>query len=169
MACAPNRNRQGNIRPQRPQTNGQSQTLEPKSSLKGNGSTQFKLEAWADNWFAAYLDNQLIIEDSVPITTERSFNSETAIFTADYHCSQILSSRISSKTIPVWNTLASADSRWAIGGFIMQLTDMNTGDIVSVSDQTMKCTVIHKASLNRSCERSPSPIAGKAPCGSVSH
>jgi len=36
-----------------------------------------KGEVWADNWFALYLDQDLIIEDSVSINTERSFNSET--------------------------------------------------------------------------------------------
>ena len=49
-----------------------------------NKSHTFKLEAWADNWFAAYLNQQLIVEDSVPITTERSFNAEEVTFSADY-------------------------------------------------------------------------------------
>ena len=48
------------------------------------GSTSFKLEAWADNWFAGYLGEELIVEDSVSITTERSFNAEMVTFNADY-------------------------------------------------------------------------------------
>ena len=47
-------------------------------------TTTFQLEAWADNWFAAYLGEELIVEDSVSITTERSFNAETAVFEASY-------------------------------------------------------------------------------------
>ena len=35
------------------------------------GSVRFQLDAWADNWFAAYLGEQLLVEDSVSITTER--------------------------------------------------------------------------------------------------
>ena len=44
----------------------------------------FRLEVWADNWFAVYVDGELIGEDSVPITTERSFNAETFTFEATY-------------------------------------------------------------------------------------
>ena len=44
----------------------------------------FQLEAWADNWFATYLGEELIVEDSVSITTERSFNAETGTFEASY-------------------------------------------------------------------------------------
>ncbi len=169
MACAPNRNKQRNNRPQRSQKNMQSQTPEPKTSFKGSGSTQFKLEAWADNWFAAYLGHQLIVEDSVPITTERSFNAETATFTADYplQLNFILKDFIQNDTGLEY--IGQRRQQMGDGGFIMQLTDMSTGNIISVSDQTMKCTVIHKAPLNRSCEQSPSPIAGKAPCGFISH
>ena len=44
-------------------------------------------EVWADNWFAFYLGERLIVEDSTPITTERSFNAEAFVFNADYPCS----------------------------------------------------------------------------------
>ena len=40
-------------------------------------------DIWADNWFAMYANGDLIIEDSIPITTERSFNAETTTFTAE--------------------------------------------------------------------------------------
>lgn len=53
-------------------------SAEPLSAI------MFQLEAWADNWFAAYLGEELIVEDSVSITTERSFNAETATFEASY-------------------------------------------------------------------------------------
>ncbi|MGL4744732.1 MAG: hypothetical protein ACRCXL_10160, partial [Dermatophilaceae bacterium] len=44
----------------------------------------FTAEVWADNWFALYVNGELVGEDSVPITTERSFNAETVTFTASY-------------------------------------------------------------------------------------
>ena len=47
-------------------------------------SSTFEAEVWADNWFALYVNGELVGEDSVPITTERSFNSETITFDADY-------------------------------------------------------------------------------------
>ena len=40
------------------------------------GTLSIKAEVWADNWFAFYLGERLVIEDSIPITTERSFNAE---------------------------------------------------------------------------------------------
>jgi len=36
----------------------------------------FQAEIWVDNWFALYINGKKVGEDSVPITTERSFNSE---------------------------------------------------------------------------------------------
>ncbi len=41
-------------------------------------------EVWADNWFALYVNGELVGEVSVPITTERSFNAETFSFEATY-------------------------------------------------------------------------------------
>lgn len=49
-----------------------------------SGELTIRGEVWADNWFVFYSGSSLIIEDSVPITTERSFNSEAFIFNADY-------------------------------------------------------------------------------------
>ena len=40
------------------------------------GAVSIRGEVWADNWFAFYLGDRRIIEDSIPITTERSFNAE---------------------------------------------------------------------------------------------
>ena len=64
------------------QTN--SEALNETTSNNTKGDKTFKMEAWADNWFAAYLDETLIVEDSVPITTERSFDSESVTFKASY-------------------------------------------------------------------------------------
>lgn len=38
---------------------------------------QFRADVWADNWFAMYIGDRLVAEDSVPIITERSFNAES--------------------------------------------------------------------------------------------
>ncbi|NBU93229.1 MAG: hypothetical protein EBS18_01460, partial [Actinobacteria bacterium] len=45
--------------------------------------TSFQAEVWADNWFALYSGMSLVGEDSVPITTERSFNAEVIFFDAE--------------------------------------------------------------------------------------
>ena len=42
-----------------------------------SSAASFTVEVWADNWAAVYANGELVGEDSVPITTERSFNAET--------------------------------------------------------------------------------------------
>ncbi len=53
---------------------GRNAPLEVKS-VDTPGAVALRGEIWADNWFAFYLGENLIIEDSIPITTERSFNA----------------------------------------------------------------------------------------------
>lgn len=128
------------------------------------GATSFQLEAWADNWFAAYLDETLIGEDSVSITTERSFNAETIQFEADYplHLRFILKDFKENDTGLEY--IGAGNQQMGDGGFIMQLTDLGSGEVVAVSDGSWACTVIHKAPLDKSCEDESNPVAGTAPC-----
>ena len=56
----------------------------PDGPLASQGALSVQVEVWADNWFAFYLGEHVIIEDSTPITTERSFNAETLVFEAEY-------------------------------------------------------------------------------------
>jgi hypothetical protein len=168
MACAPDRGRQESNRERRQQPNVVERSNEPQYSLKNNGSNKFKLETWADNWFAAYLGNQLIVEDSVSITTERSFNAETAVFEADYPLQINFILKDFKQNDTGLEYIGRRNQQMGDGGFIMQLTDMSSGDVVAVSDETLKCTVVHKAPLNKSCARSSSPVAGTAPCDFIS-
>jgi len=50
------------------------------------------------------------------------------------------------------------------GGFIMQITDLNTNKIVAVSNDEFKCKVINIAPLDKSCLTTSNPVAGVAPC-----
>ena len=43
----------------------------------------FSADVWADNWFEMRINGKLVAEDSVPITTERSFNAESFTFEAE--------------------------------------------------------------------------------------
>ena len=137
---------------------------EPNDEPGTSASTTFKLEAWADNWFAAYLEDSLIVEDSVPITTERSFNAETTTFEASYplYLNFILKDFKENDTGLEY--IGAGNQQMGDGGFIMQLTDLSTGEIVAVTDATWACTVIHEAPLDKSCENETNPTAGAAPC-----
>ncbi|MCP4138867.1 MAG: hypothetical protein GY755_00995 [Chloroflexi bacterium] len=127
-------------------------------------SSTFKLEAWADNWFAAYLGDTLIVEDSVSITTERSFNAETATFEASYPLSLNFILKDFKENDTGLEYIGSPKQQMGDGGFIMQLTDMSTGEIVALSNADWSCTVIHEAPLDKSCESQSNPTAGTAPC-----
>ena len=144
------------------QTN--SETLNETTSNNTKGDKTFKMEAWADNWFAVYLDETLIVEDSVPITTERSFNSESVTFKASYplHLNFVLKDFKENDTGLEY--IGSNRQQMGDGGFIMQLTDTSSGKVITVSDENFKCIVIHEAPLDKSCEKESSPIAGTKPC-----
>ena len=43
----------------------------------------FCADVWADNWFALRINGEQVAEDSVPITTEQSFNAESFQFEAE--------------------------------------------------------------------------------------
>lgn len=130
----------------------------------GEGLRRLQIEVWSDNWFAAYLDDSLIVEDSVSITTERSFNAETATFTGSYP----LNINFIIKDFKANNTgleyIGARNQQMGDGGFIMQVKDVDNGVVVAVSDSNMKCIVVHKAPLDKSCEHEANPVAGVAPC-----
>ena len=135
------------------------------TTAETTGSTQFQLDGWADNWFAAYLGDQLIVEDSTSITTERSFNAESVTFSADYPLELNLILKDFKENDTGLEYIGANNQQMGDGGFIMQITDIASGNVVAVSDAQMKCTVIHEAPLDKNCESESNPVAGTAPCG----
>lgn len=135
-----------------------------ESTASLSGTSSFKLEGWADNWFAVYLKEELLVEDAVPITTERSFNAEVVTFETDYplHLNFILKDFKENDTGLEY--IGARNQQMGDGGFIMQLTDMSSGDVVAVSNDSWRCMVIHKAPLDKACEDEPQPVSGTAPC-----
>lgn len=125
---------------------------------------QFTLEVWADNWFAAYLEEVLLIEDSVSIDTERSFNAETTEFEAEYplHLNFIVKDYKENDTGLEY--IGADNQQMGDGGIIAQITNTSDQTIIAVTDSNWKCQVIHEAPLDKSCETSTDPIAGVAPC-----
>ena len=51
-------------------------------AVTSGGTTTFRGEVYVDNWSAMYIGETLVMEDSVPVTTERSFNAEVFTFEA---------------------------------------------------------------------------------------
>ena len=138
---------------------------QPETNQPESGEiTTFKLEAWADNWFAAYLGEDLIVEDSVSITTERSFNAETATFEASYPLTLNFILKDFKENDTGLEYIGTSKQQMGDGGFIMQLTDLSTGEVVAVSAADWSCSVIHEAPLDKSCASQANPTAGTAPC-----
>jgi len=134
------------------------------TTLTTPGALSIKGEAWADNWFALYLGETLLLEDSVSIDTERSFNAETFTFAADYplHLNFILKDFKENDTGLEY--VQTDRQQMGDGGFIAQFTDMATGNLIAVSDASWKCTAIHQAPLDKACESEADPVAGEGAC-----
>jgi hypothetical protein len=104
-----------------------------------------KGEVWADNWFALYLDQDLIIEDSVSINTERSFNSETFTFDAVYPINLNFIVKDFKQDDTGLEYIGTDRQQMGDGGFIAQFTNTHTDEIIAVTDQNVQCTAIHQA------------------------
>lgn len=128
------------------------------SNVTSTSTTKFKGEAWADNWFALYVGDKLVAEDSVPITTERSFNAETFYFDATYPFDLNFIVKDYKENDSGLEYIGTTRQQMGDGGFIAQITDTTTGKVVAVSSSSWRCKVIHKAPLNKTCEKDSSPL-----------
>ncbi len=121
------------------------------------GTGAFQAEVWADNWFALYVNGELVGEDSVPITTERSFNAETISFDATYPLTIAIEAKDYIETDSGLEYIGENNQQMGDGGIIAQITDTSTGEIVAVTDADWATYVIHKAPLNTECENAGDP------------
>ncbi|MFN8413919.1 MAG: hypothetical protein U0Z26_16180 [Anaerolineales bacterium] len=129
------------------------------------GTIKIKAEVWTDNWFAFYLGDQLIKEDSVPITTERSFNSETFTFEASYPLQLNFIVKDFKENDTGLEYIGTNRQQMGDGGFIAQFTNAETGELIAVTDSNWKGLVIQEAPLDIACEKEANPVAGQSPCG----
>lgn len=111
----------------------------------------------ADNWMAVSVNGVLIGEDSVPITTERSFNAETFVFEASYPFTVGIEAKDFKETDSGIEYIGEANQQMGDGGLIAQITDMDTGEIVAVTNAAWQTLVVHRAPLNKDCEKSVDP------------
>ena len=142
-----------------------SEASQPQTITDTSGAINIEGEVWADNWFAFYLGDKLLTEDSVPITTERSFNAETFTFNADYPLSLNFIVKDFKENDTGLEYIGAGNQQMGDGGFIAQFTDTATGNVIAATNADWKCTVIHEAPLDKSCEGASNPVAGEGPCG----
>ena len=103
-----------------------------------DAETMFTAEVWADNWFALYVNGELVGEDSVPITTERSFNAEVIEFSATYPLTIGIEAKDFKETDSGLEYIGTDRQQMGDGGIIAQITDTVTGEVDCGNERRME-------------------------------
>ncbi len=131
---------------------------------------EFTASVWADNWFALYVNGELVGEDSVPFDTIRSFNSDTITFKATYPLTIAMVTRDyieNDSGLEYIGSLFGFARLWdgftffqqmGDGGVIAQIEETGSGKIVATTSNAWRGLLIHKAPLNPDCEKSSQPM-----------
>lgn len=127
--------------------------------VTASDTATFTAEVWADNWFALYVNGELVGEDSVPITTERSFNAEAITFETSYPLTIAIQAKDFMQTDSGLEYIGDNNQQMGDGGIIAQITDESTGEIVAVTSSAWSTLVVHRAPLNTDCEDDTDPDA----------
>lgn len=123
----------------------------------------FSADVWADNWFEVRIDGTQVAEDSVAITTERSFNAESFTFEAERPFTIGLVAKDFIENDTGLEYIGTRRQQMGDGGVIAQIKDVS-GSIVAVTNADWQCHVIHTAPLDKACENESDPVAGKGAC-----
>lgn len=130
---------------------------------QGVSAETYTAEVWADNWFSLSVNGRQVAEDSVPITTERSFNAETFSFDAARPFVLGLIAKDFKENDTGLEYIGTNRQQMGDGGVILQLKD-EAGDTVAVTAETWKCLVTHRAPLDKACASESNPVAGQGSC-----
>lgn len=117
----------------------------------------FTAEVWADNWFALYINGKKVGEDSVPITTVRSFNKEKITFSASYPLTIALIAKDYTEDLSGLEYIGTEKQQIGDAGIIAQITESKSGNFVIATSTNWKVLTINKAPLNPACVTSKSP------------
>ncbi|MEM9465753.1 MAG: PEBP family protein [Actinomycetota bacterium] len=114
-------------------------------------------EVWADNWFSLNVNGEFVGEDSVPITTERSFNAETFTFEATLPMTIAIEAKDFKETDSGIEYIGEPNQQMGDGGIIAQFTNAATGEVIAVTDGTWTILPVHQAPLDKGCESAADP------------
>lgn len=118
----------------------------------------FQAEIWVDNWFELYVNGKKIAQDSVPITTERSFNSAKVKFTATYPFTVGIIARDYTENASGLEYIGKSNQQIGDGGFVLQIRELAKNTVIGVTDKKWRTLVINKAPLNPECVTSSKPL-----------
>ena len=134
------------------------------SEVDSRGFVSIRADVWVDNWFALYLEDRLLIEDSVPMTVERSFNAETFTFRADLPMQLNFVLRDFRENDTGLEYIGSPHQQIGDGGFIAQFIDTSSDELLASTNSGWRCLVLHEAPTDPTCAAQSNPVAGIAPC-----
>lgn len=138
--------------------------IDRKILTHSQGAVTIDCDVWADNWFALYLGEGLLIEDSESIRQERSFNSESFTFRADYPIVLNLVAKDFKEDDSGLEYIGTPKQQLGDGGLIAQFRDATTGRLIVATNTNWKCFVLHRGPLDESCALEKSPQAGVGSC-----
>ena len=139
-------------------TSASSETMtEPSTTAVKSVQSSFTAEVWADNWFSLYINGKLVGQDSVAITTEKSFNSDRITFTASYPFTIAMVTKDFKQNDTGLEYIGTDRQQMGDGGFVAQFTDTSNGKVVAYTNSSWRGLVVHQAPLNVSCEKSKTP------------
>ena len=131
---------------------------------QGVFANTYTADVWADNWFQLNVNGEKVAEDSVPITTERSFNAESFTFEAIPPFVIGLIVKDFKENDSVLEYIGSRRQQMGDGGVIAQINNSD-GESVVVTNDEWRCLVIHDAPLDKRCANEENPAAGVGHCG----
>ena len=126
---------------------------------------EFSADVWADNWFEMRINGIQVAEDSVPITTERSFNAESFMFVTERPFVIGLVAKDFKENDTGLEYIGTRRQQMGDGGLIAQF--QSGGQIVAATNSGWTCLAVHQAPTDKSCERERNPVAGQGACGFV--
>lgn len=140
-------------------SSGYDVSLDVPSDPLGTEPHAYRGEVWADNWSSMYLGDTLVMEDSVAITTERSFNAETFSFEAQrpFVLSVVMKDFIENDSGLEY--IGTGRQQMGDGGYIAQIYEEDTGEVVVVSDSDWRCLTLHTAPIDKACEDAADPLS----------
>jgi phosphatidylethanolamine-binding protein (PEBP) family uncharacterized protein len=121
-------------------------------------SVSFQAEVWADNWFELYVNGKKVGTDSVPITTERSFNSEKIKFTATYPLTIGVIAKDYTENASGLEYIGKSNQQIGDAGFTLQIRETASGKIVGYTTNKWRSFVVNTAPTNPSCVSSKTPL-----------
>jgi phosphatidylethanolamine-binding protein (PEBP) family uncharacterized protein len=118
----------------------------------------FQAEVWADNWFSLYINGKKVGQDSVPITTEKSFNSEKIKFTATYPLTIAVIAKDFTENSSGLEYIGKSNQQIGDAGIILQIREVDSDRVIAQTQNDWKVLTINKAPLNPECVTSNNPL-----------